>query len=50
MLCDLARGRSVATIEGLTGTDLLVVLGGLPEGKESYAEMAVGALKNATHQ
>lgn len=47
MLCELAEGREAARVASLTGEDLLAVLGGLPEGKGSYAEMSVEAMRRA---
>ncbi|HLK13248.1 MAG TPA: iron-sulfur cluster assembly scaffold protein [Fimbriimonadaceae bacterium] len=47
MTCEIVRGRTVAQAESLEAEDLIVVLGGLPEGKEECARMAVAALKNA---
>ena len=47
LLCELATGRKVERVLDLTGEDLLRVLGGLPEGKEPYAKMAVEAMRAA---
>jgi NifU-like protein involved in Fe-S cluster formation len=46
LLCQLAAGREMAKMMELTGDELLLVLGGLPEGKERFAHMAVEALRN----
>ena len=46
-LCELARGREMDKLKLLTAEDLVGFLGGLPEGKESYAEMAIRALNVA---
>ena len=47
VLCGLAEGREATRVMELTGEDLLKVLGGLPEGKEMYANMSVEAMKRA---
>lgn len=47
LLCELATGRDVDRVRDLTGEDLLRILGGLPEGKESYARMSVEAMRSA---
>ncbi len=44
MLCELAIGREASKLAALTAEDLLAVLGGLPEGREAYAQMSVDAL------
>lgn len=46
MVAQIATGRSLQQISMLEPSDLLLILGGLPEGKEHYAELAVQALKN----
>ena len=46
VLCQVVTGRTLEEAAGLTGDDLLVILGGLPEGKEDYAFRAVDALSN----
>lgn len=46
MVAQLATGRSLQQLSLLEPSDLLLILGGLPEGKEQYAELAVQALKN----
>jgi len=47
LLCQLAGGKDVKWVNALRAQDLLVILGGLPEGKEKFASMAVSALQNA---
>ena len=47
MLCRIVRGRTVGQAAGLDAADLLKILGGLPEGKEQFAGMAVSALRQA---
>ena len=47
MLCDLVRGRTTAQALLVTGEDLRIILGGLPEGKGHFADMAVEALRRA---
>jgi len=47
VICQLAVGRTVMALSALDSHDLLVILGGLPEGKEEFADMAVDALRKA---
>jgi nitrogen fixation NifU-like protein len=47
MLCDLVRGRTCEQASLIEATDLLIILGGLPEGKGHFASMAVEAVKIA---
>ena len=47
MAATLATGRELGRLALLDPRDLLLVLGGLPPGKESYAELAVSALRSA---
>jgi hypothetical protein len=47
MLCDLVRGRTTEQAGLITGEDLRTVLGGLPEGKGHFADMAVQAMRKA---
>jgi len=47
LLCELIKGRTVEEASRVTGEDLLVVLGGLPEGKEEFAHGAANALRKA---
>lgn len=49
LTCELARGRAVEQVLRLEPADIVTVLGGLPEGKEECARMAVHALRNALH-
>ncbi|RYG47564.1 hypothetical protein EON79_06985 [bacterium] len=44
MAAGLATGRTLSQIALLEPCDLLLLLGGLPEGKEEYADLAVQAL------
>jgi NifU-like protein involved in Fe-S cluster formation len=46
LLCQLATGRELERVKELTGEELLLVLGGLPEGKERFAHMAVESMRN----
>lgn len=46
-LCELAIGRDMDKLQLLESTDLIAFLGGLPEGKEMYAAMAIQAMKSA---
>lgn len=47
MLTQVAIGREVERLETMTPQDLLTLVGGLPEGKGYYADLAVSALLNA---
>lgn len=46
-IAELAAGRSVAQAALIEPADLLLILGGLPEGKEACADRAVSALRKA---
>ena len=48
LVSQLVIGKDLKWIQNLTGADILTVLGGLPEGKEKFAYMAVAALQNAS--
>lgn len=48
MLCQIAIGRTTEAVSQLTAEDLVRILGGLPEGKEHFAQMAVYALASAS--
>lgn len=43
----LLTGRQIGKAKLLESKDLLLILGGLPEGKDYYADLAVEALQNA---
>ena len=47
MTATLARGRTLAEAADLTANDVLLILGGLPEGKEIFARLAVQSLCDA---
>lgn len=47
VVAQILTGRTLTQASELESKDVLLILGGLPEGKEYYAEMAVTALKNA---
>jgi len=47
MLCELAKGRAPEKLVELTGPELLLILGGLPEGKEHHAHRTIEAMKAA---
>src|SRR5579862_7246094 len=49
MLCTLLTGMEVEKAKLITAADLLLVLGGLPEGKEFCAELAINSLREALH-
>lgn len=44
-LCELAIGRDVEKMKLVEARDLILFLGGLPEGKEYYADLATIALQ-----
>src|SRR5579871_3595704 len=43
----IATGRTVQTLRALTAQDLMRLLGGLPEGREECAHLAITALSRA---
>jgi nitrogen fixation NifU-like protein len=47
LLAELAVGRSPKTLLSLTPREVMLLLGGLPEGKEACAERAIQALHGA---
>lgn len=47
VLCEISMGREVARVLALDASDLLAVLGGLPEGKGHFAQMAIDAMRSA---
>jgi nitrogen fixation NifU-like protein len=47
MICRLLTGMAVEKAKLLTAADLLLILGGLPEGREFCAELCVEALREA---
>lgn len=47
MTAQLVTGREIEKALLLEPQDLLIVLGGLPEGKGYYANLAIAALQNA---
>lgn len=47
VLCALVKGRELEKIRELCVSDLLVVVGELPEGKGHYADRAISALRKA---
>ena len=46
-LCELAKGRMMERMKLLEPRELERFLGGLPEGKGYYADLAIQALKDA---
>ena len=50
MTCQLAEGKPLTFPDLLTAEDLILVLGGLPEGKERFARMAVEALRKSVEK
>lgn len=46
-LCDLIRGRTPERARLLTADDLRLVLGGLPDGRGHFADMAIQAMAYA---
>ena len=49
-VCELATGREMEKMKLLDATDLVTFLGGLPEGKGYYADLAITALKSALEE
>ena len=47
LVTQLVIGKDLNWIQELSPRDVLVILGGLPEGKEKFAFMAVDALQSA---
>ncbi len=47
LTCELLKGRTLEQANLLEASDLMLVLGGLPEGREFCASMAVHALRRA---
>lgn len=47
MLCQVVTGRTLSQALSLEAKDLILILGGLPEGKETFATMSVEALRSA---
>jgi hypothetical protein len=47
VLCALITGREVSRVSGLEVSDLVAVVGELPEGKGHYAERTIRAMKSA---
>ncbi|MBS1722986.1 MAG: iron-sulfur cluster assembly scaffold protein [Armatimonadetes bacterium] len=50
IVCRVAETIGVENVETLTAKDVIVLLGGLPEGKHFLADMAVQTLKRAVRQ
>jgi len=49
-LCELITGREIAKVRLLEARDLITYLGGLPEGKEFYADLAVNAVRDGARE
>ncbi|MBI1331447.1 MAG: hypothetical protein GC165_01055 [Armatimonadetes bacterium] len=49
-LCELAMGRTMEKMKLLEPKELELYLGGLPEGKGYYADLAVQAMRNAMEE
>ena len=47
MAAAILKGRTVEQALRITDSDLLLLLGGLPEGKEYYTELAAAAIHDA---
>lgn len=47
VLCSVVTGRTVNQAKMLEARDLISIMGGIPEGKERFAAMAVEALAKA---
>ena len=50
VLCALVMGRELEKAAGMVASDLLAVVGELPEGKGHYADRAIRAMKLALSQ
>ena len=48
LLSEIAKGRDFNCLKKLTSQELLLLLGGLPEGKGYYADLAISALANSS--
>lgn len=46
-LCELSVGRNMETMLLLEANELVTYLGGLPEGKGHYADLAIEAMRDA---
>ena len=49
-LTSFLPGRTFEESSRLSAEDLILLVGGVPEGKEDYADIAIQALKNALDQ
>lgn len=47
LVCQLVYGKLVENALAIEGKDVILILGGLPEGKGAMADMAVSALNKA---
>jgi NifU-like protein involved in Fe-S cluster formation len=47
VVCEVVTGRETSIVEILEANDILVMLGGLPDGKEELPQMALDALRQA---
>ena len=47
LICQIIIGKPTVVAELISGDDLIVILGGLPEGKGELAHKAANALKRA---
>ncbi len=50
LVCHIAQGKHVEHLDCITKSDILIVLGGLPEGKDYCADLAIGSLQLAIKQ
>jgi len=50
VLCSLITGRELAKALTLSASELIAIMGGIPDGKEIYAAMAIQALCNANSE
>jgi NifU-like protein involved in Fe-S cluster formation len=46
-LCELSVGRNMEIMMLLEANELVTYLGGLPEGKDHYADLAIQAMRDA---
>ncbi|MFZ4508748.1 MAG: iron-sulfur cluster assembly scaffold protein [Fimbriimonas sp.] len=50
LVCELCIGRQTDQLANLDAKDLILILGGLPEGKEHCAALAATSLKDALNK
>lgn len=50
VLSEVLVGKSLETAKAIDARDLMLLLGGLPDGKGHCADMAIGALRSALEE